>query len=316
MVGTPKDKRRAHFTEAPATMSAKVSGRKAHPELGSVMWQRGFDETLKKANAQNKPLFVLFDEVPGCHTVQGYSEAVLNHPAIVDVLENEFVPLYVQNNADATSDDTRVLKSFNEPSWNNPVARVVSRSGKSEARLANDYSLLGTARFLQQSLKSRGKRVPAYLKLVIEEEENKLQKLSRVRLSMYCFWSGEVAIGAVDGVASTKPGHLGGKEVVEVFFNSKRISFTDLLLAVKQKGLKFEVFADNQEQLEAARAVGFSATLNKKKMRHADSDDKYQLKNSRYKRVEMSELQRMKVNADLPSHRNPLRWLAPSQRKN
>ena len=34
-------------------------------ELGKVPWLRSFDAAVKQAAAATKPLFVLFDEVPG-----------------------------------------------------------------------------------------------------------------------------------------------------------------------------------------------------------------------------------------------------------
>ena len=35
------------------------------PELGRVAWERDFDQALARGKAQHKPLFVLFQEVPG-----------------------------------------------------------------------------------------------------------------------------------------------------------------------------------------------------------------------------------------------------------
>lgn len=34
-------------------------------ELGKVAWHRGFDKTLEEARRVDKPLLVLFQEVPG-----------------------------------------------------------------------------------------------------------------------------------------------------------------------------------------------------------------------------------------------------------
>ena len=34
-------------------------------ELGTIEWHRGFDAALQEAESKNKPLLVLFQEVPG-----------------------------------------------------------------------------------------------------------------------------------------------------------------------------------------------------------------------------------------------------------
>jgi len=37
-------------------------------ELGKVSWMRNFDEGILKSKKENKPIFLLFQEVPGCST--------------------------------------------------------------------------------------------------------------------------------------------------------------------------------------------------------------------------------------------------------
>lgn len=49
-------------------------------ELGMVSWFRNYDEALDQANRQKKPLFILFQEVPGCATCQKYGNNVLSNP--------------------------------------------------------------------------------------------------------------------------------------------------------------------------------------------------------------------------------------------
>ena len=39
--------------------------KKVPVELGKVNWNRGFDKALEKAKKDKKPLYVLFQEVPG-----------------------------------------------------------------------------------------------------------------------------------------------------------------------------------------------------------------------------------------------------------
>ena len=41
-------------------------------ELGKVNWLRDYDKAVKKSKGQNKPIFILFQEVPGCSTCQNF----------------------------------------------------------------------------------------------------------------------------------------------------------------------------------------------------------------------------------------------------
>ena len=67
-------------------------------ELGKVDWLRDMDLAQKQAKEDNKPIFLLFQEVPGCSTCQRYGKQVLSHPLIVEAIETCFVPLAIHNN--------------------------------------------------------------------------------------------------------------------------------------------------------------------------------------------------------------------------
>jgi len=92
-------------------------------ELGTVDWIRNFDNGLAKAKKENKPIFLLFQEVPGCATCRNYGHNVLSHPLIAEAIETLFVPVAIYNNKGGS--DAKVLKYYNEPTWNNPVVRIV-----------------------------------------------------------------------------------------------------------------------------------------------------------------------------------------------
>ncbi|MCZ6555165.1 MAG: thioredoxin family protein, partial [Candidatus Dadabacteria bacterium] len=114
-------------------------------ELGEVEWIRNFDEATTKAKKLNKPLLVLFQEVPGCSTSSGYGKNVLSHPLIVEAIETLFVPAAIYNNN--KGEDERVLKSFGEPSWNNPVVRIMTPERQElVSRLSGDYTKAGLVR--------------------------------------------------------------------------------------------------------------------------------------------------------------------------
>ncbi len=108
-------------------------------ELGKVSWYRDFDQALALSRKQNKPVFVLFQEVPGCLTCRNYGKGVLSNTVIVDVIEQNFIPLAIYNNKGGK--DRTVLKRYGEPSWNNPVVRIIDAEGENLIRrIAGDYS--------------------------------------------------------------------------------------------------------------------------------------------------------------------------------
>lgn len=96
-----------------------------------------------------------------------YGRSVLSHPFIVDAAREHFVPACIYNN---TKEDAALLKSFKEPSWNNPVVRVLDADRKDLVpRVSNDWTLRGLASAMAKALKATKKPVPLYLGLLVRE---------------------------------------------------------------------------------------------------------------------------------------------------
>ena len=100
-----------------------------------------------------------------------YGTQVLSDPLVVDAIESLFVPACVYNNTKGDA-DARVLKSFGEPTWNNPVVRFVDAKGKDiRPRLANDWSRGGLIREMTRALRAAKRPVPAWLDLLRVESK-------------------------------------------------------------------------------------------------------------------------------------------------
>lgn len=95
-------------------------------ELGRLIWLRDYGKAIELAKTQNKPIMLLFQEIPGCATCTGFGKGALSDPAIFD-LSGSFVCVAIHNNK--TGADAEVLKKFGEPAWNNPVVRFVNAAG-------------------------------------------------------------------------------------------------------------------------------------------------------------------------------------------
>ncbi|MCK5392593.1 MAG: thioredoxin family protein [Deltaproteobacteria bacterium] len=157
--GITKEDKASNNTNSSITLAELQDIKDAPVELGQVDWIRNFDEAAARANEQNKPLLVLFQEVPGCSTSSGYGNNVLSHPLIVEAIETLFVGVAIYNNH--KGEDERVLNSFGEPSWNNPVVRIMTPERKElTSRLSGDYTTPGLVRAMITALENNNKTVP------------------------------------------------------------------------------------------------------------------------------------------------------------
>ena len=110
------------------------------PELGLVPWERDYETALTLAETANKPVLILFQEVPGCSTCTNFGRDVLSDPSFVAFVSKSFIPLAIYNNHPGK--DAEVLAQYGEPAWNNPVMRVVDQVGMDVIdRIANCYKL-------------------------------------------------------------------------------------------------------------------------------------------------------------------------------
>ena len=97
---------------------------------------------------------------------------MLSHPLIVDAAEENFVPTCVYNNVDG--EDARVLAIFEEPSWNNPVVRIIDGDGNDlVARNGDKWTVRAVAASMVAALDERERPLPAYLELLAWEEASR-----------------------------------------------------------------------------------------------------------------------------------------------
>jgi hypothetical protein len=281
-------------------------------ELGKVNWLRNFDEAVKEAKVQNNPLLVFFQEVPGCSTSSGYGKNVMSHPLIVEAIESLFVPVAIYNNRDGH--DYQILKSFGEPSWNNPVVRIMTYDRTELVpRLNGDYSKLGLVKAMIKALENNNQTVPNYLRLLNEELQADVRVKEKAVFAMSCFWSGEEALGRIDGVISTKPGFMKGYEVVEVEYDPNVILYNELLEYAKSENVAGHVFAKDGLQRNIAEKVVSESSVSNIGDFRPDSDPKHYLSQTIYKYLPMTSVQASRVNAAIGSGSSPNNFLSPRQ---
>ena len=281
-------------------------------ELGKVQWLRNMDEARERAQAEQKPILILFQEVPGCSTCRRYGNGALSHPLIVEAIESEFVPLAIFNNKKGA--DAEVLEYFGEPSWNNPVVRMVNADRQDVVpRLGGDYSEHGLVNSMLLALRANNRAAPRYLQILAEEMQAKSIGTETATLSMYCFWTGEKELAKVPGVVATEAGWMGGREVVRVEYNPLLTTYEGLVSEAKKSNCASHVFTEGEGQAEAAAlVVGTSATSPAGKYR-VDSEPKYYLSRTIYQYVPMTPLQSARANSLVGQRKLPTEVLSPRQ---
>ena len=278
-------------------------------ELGDVNWNRSYDIAIAKAKSKNKAVFILFQEVPGCATCRNYGNDLLTHPFIVEAIETYFVPLAIYNNKDGT--DADVLRKFDEPSWNNPVSRIIDPNSKKDIakRLNGKYDMANLVSFISTGIIESGQLIPDYLDLLYQEST--AVDLRETHLSMYCFWSGEKNFGSLDGVISTNAGFMNGTEVVKVKYDASKVSEDKLISFAKEQRCADAIYTNDKREEKVARKYNIK-TSNEGSFR-ADGEPKYYIYKSEYRYLPMTNLQALKVNTAISKHTSPLEYLSPRQ---
>jgi hypothetical protein len=132
-------------------------------EAGDVAWGRDFDAALAGSGETGKPVFVLFQEIPGCSGVQEFGRTVLANPSLVKAIESEFIPVLVYNNRTGGMDG-ELLRRYHEPSWNYQVIRFLDASGRDVIpRKDRIWTTGGVASRMIEALRVTGRPVPDYL---------------------------------------------------------------------------------------------------------------------------------------------------------
>jgi hypothetical protein len=258
------------------------------------------------------PVFALFQEVPGCDTCVSYGTRVLSHPLIAEAVETLFVPLAVFNNG--AGGDREALERFGEPAWNNPVVRIVDSEGRGLVkRLAGDYTIAGTAGAMIEALQKADRDVPFYLEAV-RAENAPFTRPEKAIFSMFCFWSGEIDLGRIEGVVSTRSGFVKGREAVEVKFDPSVVTFEGLLEQAERIRCAERVFALDDTQWDTARRVLPGGKVERAAGFRADRQVKYYMSKTAYRFIPLTPVQAIRVNRALYEGLDPAAFLSNRQR--
>ncbi|MEM0895757.1 MAG: VPGUxxT family thioredoxin-like (seleno)protein, type 2 [Verrucomicrobiota bacterium] len=288
------------------------SNEKHRPEVGNVNWSRDFEGTLAASKQSGKPVFVLFQEVPGCQGCRDFGQTVLTNPQIVEAIESLFEPVLVHNNAGGK--DAEILKRYKEPAWNYQVVRFLDAEGKDIIpRRDRVWTTPALAARMVAALAESGRPVPNYLRALAATASS---EVGIAAFAMFCFWTGEQRLGGINGVLTTEAGWFDGREVTLVRFNRDKIPFNTLVKKAESFDCAHKVFTTTTEDaIVVAKSRLQQAALTDSYRVAKKSDQKRQLPGTPFQDLELSPGQATKVNAFARS--NPdlaAAWLSPRQR--
>ena len=137
----------------------------------------------------------------------------------------------------------------------------------------------------------------------------------RVAFAQYCFWTGEMKVGQMEGVVRTEAGFFKGREVTLVEYAPERIALEDLARRARQAGVADAVHLE-ADAPRSLPGVSLGEPLDKSYRAAPTSDQKKQIEGTPFARLQLTAEQATKVNAF--ARENPakaLEWLTPLQRE-
>ena len=267
-------------------------------EVGTVSWLRDYPAALATSKKSGKPVFLLFQEVPGCTGCKQFGQDVLSDPTVVDCIEKNFVPLLIHNNKGGA--DAEILKKYNEPAWNFQVVRFLDSEG-------NDLIARKDRVWSTEALQLRMK---AALKKAGRPQAAARQKTTLLAICQSCFWTGEMKIGAIEGVTRTEAGFFDGHEVTLVEYEPAKISPAEIFQKAKLAGVGSAAYLENPSELPGSKKLTPA-------YRPAPiGDQKKQIQGTAFQKLHLTPEQATKVNAF--ARTNPtkaLQYLTDSQKK-
>ena len=282
-------------------------------EVGHVNWSRDYPGALQASRRSGKPLFLFFQEVPGCLGCQNFGSQVLTHPLLVEAVEDEFIPVVVYNNRN-TGMDAQLLKQYGEPSWNYQVIRFVNADERDLIpRQDRVWDIGSLAARMVEALKEAERAVPLYLSSLAVE--NDTGNLRTAVFGMYCFWTGEFELGSIGGVVATEAGFYRGREVTQVTYHHEQLGLAELIGEAADRECARTVYLDEDSTAVQSRLTVKQFDPSQYRPAPA-SDQKKQLQRwlAAHQDLNLTMLQLTKLNSFLPDDPEAMyQWLSPRQ---
>ncbi len=144
------------------------------------------------------------------------------------------------------------------------------------------------------------------------------QGLERATFSMYCYWTGEAALGALSGVKRSNIGSLDGKEVVEVFYDPKETNVTEMVQALKKRKSFYSLLyrTPQEKRVALASLSGKEMEAGSQTVRYIEAKHSLKVRFPDIYPLDLSEEQALRLNSWAHFSRGPMpQVLIPEQFK-
>ena len=140
----------------------------------------------------------------------------------------------------------------------------------------------------------------------ISKTADKMQT-AKLAICQNCFWTGELKIGAIEGVTQTEAGFMDGREVTLVKYDPKAITVEKILKQAKADGVATGIYLPDPSKLPGSKKfAGYRAA--------PKSDQKKQIQGTIFAGLDLTPEQATKVNAFARSNpQKAMKYLTPDQ---
>lgn len=216
----------------------KLQHNNHHAELGRVRFRftgEEYDKALEYSRDTDKPLLVIFQEIPGCPESVAFGQTVLSHPLLVEAAETLFCPLIVNTAGD---DQLLLVAKYKELRHHSTMVRILNDKGTDlTLSLEDDRCTIGNiAKAMRMALNAKVLKVPSYLRIleteyVAQEEDHHGGKKCWARTMAFRVVADENSLALAEthfaelkGVLGTETGKIGHRHnnnnVIKVTYNS------------------------------------------------------------------------------------------------
>jgi hypothetical protein len=293
-------------------------------ELGCMQFHfASFHDATNYSRTTRRPVLLVQAEMPG-DTEAG--REIFSHPLIVEAADSLFTTVFnkgenyscsASRSASGKSRRTRVgfFDELGKEIVPSLSADMLTRAGIAEAMIA--------------TLEACEQPVPKYLKILYDEERGRIAP-GPVGLPVPCYYRavfgmndstlGEVEFAGLEGVISTRAGFLDKQKIVQVIYDSARLSFGSVIhYALKRNVGDIIYYQTNDERMiatiqiqrlkENSKLTEFLGTI------QLDYDPKRALRKSPLRYVPLTELQATRANrlVHLDRFNEAMHLLSPRQ---
>lgn len=265
------------------------------PETGKVTWLRNLNEAKILSRSSNLPIFLLFQEIPGCSTCTEFGKNVLSPKEMVEKIAKEFVPCII-NNRGGTPHDISILRSYNEPYLNNPVVRFLDCEGNDVIpRVSGEYTAVKILQRMQEC------------QAAFKQPEHNTDESMKIYFEVGCYWVGEGIIDSIgteyigQGLRATESVWIWTSEAVKVEYVPGVFNLLEFVQRVWETGKFSAIRCPHKTQLRELQSLEAKVSSVKSIGLRAASkkDQKYYLTRSRKSIDDIGEIERIKLNGGI-----------------